>query len=348
MSQTSAEPAKRNPANMLGLDYESEATSFRYKGPILDVHTHIGTVDSAEVYFKAADDYGITKTWSMTNRMDQVDALAERWGDRIAFIAVPNYEEKDDPETFTKHWLRRIEQFAERGCTICKFWAAPRGLDLAEHFWIDAPIRLEAMELAKSLGMKFMSHVGDPDTWFATKYSDSRRYGTKRDHFNRLRKMLDRFGDVPWLGAHMGGMPEDLEYLQELIDTYPNYVVDTSATKWMVRELSQRTDEFRDFCRRNPGRVLFGSDIVTNDENIDYDLYASRYWALKTLLETDYDGSSPIVDPDLHMVDPRLPEEATAALRGAGFEDDLLREVYYESPATFFGIEADSRAAQGA
>ncbi|QDU70650.1 amidohydrolase family protein [Mucisphaera calidilacus] len=342
MSQTPTD-VKRNPANMLGLDYAAQAATFRYAGPIYDVHTHIGTLDSAEVYFHAADDYGITKTWSMTNRMEQVDALAERWGKRIAFIAVPNYEERDNPETFTSHWLKRIEAFAERGCMICKFWAAPRGLDLAEHFWIDSPIRFEAMDLAKSLGMKFMSHVGDPDTWFATKYSDSSRYGTKREHFDRLRRVMDRYGDVPWLGAHMGGSPEDLEYLQVLIDTYPNYVVDTSATKWMVRELSKRPDAFRDFCRRNPGRVLFGSDIVTTDANIDYDLYASRYWSLKTLLETNYDGPSPIVDPDLSMVDPSLPEDSTALLRGAGFDDELLRQVYQDAPRGFFGDETAVR-----
>lgn len=340
MTQMDDQAAQRgvNPANTLGLDYRAEAETFGYRGPILDVHTHIGTVASSEVYFEAAERYGVVKAWSMTNRMDQVDALAERWGEKIAFIAVPNYEERDKPETFTSEWLQRIEQFAERGCEICKIWAAPRGLDLAEHFWIDDPIRFEAMDLAVSLGMKLMSHVGDPDTWFATKYAHSDKYGTKREHFDRFRRVLDRYGDVPWLGAHMGGAPEDLEVLQGFMDDYPNYVVDTSATKWMVRELSKHPGAFADFCRRNPGRVLFGTDIVTNDENMDYDLYASRFWALKTLIETDYDGPSPIVDPDLSMVDPSLPADSTAVLRGAGFDEALLRQVYYEAPAAFFGV----------
>ena len=34
------------------------------------------------------------------------------------------------------------------------------------------------------------------------------------------------------------------------------------------------------------------------------DLYASRYWALRHLFESRYDGPSPIADPDLAMVDP--------------------------------------------
>ncbi|MHC4590503.1 MAG: hypothetical protein ACYTAQ_14535 [Planctomycetota bacterium] len=33
-----------------------------------------------------------------------------------------------------------------------------------------------------------------------------------------------------------------------------------------------------------------------------FDLYASRYWALRTLFETDHVGPSPIADPDLALV----------------------------------------------
>ena len=180
--------------------------------------------------------------------------------------------------------------------------------------------------------MTFMTHIADPDTWFATHYADAAKYGTKPQQYEPFERMLDAYHDVTWIAAHMGGHPEDLEHLQKLLDDHGNLVLDTSATKWMIRELSKHPDEFRDFVRRNPGRVLFGSDIVATEENRDFDLYASRYWALRTLLETDYDGKSPIVDPDLHLVDPAAPEDSTAHLRGAMFDDDLLRQVYIDTP----------------
>ena len=129
----------------------------------------------------------------------------------------------------------------------------------------------------------------------------------------------------------MAGSPEDLERVQRLLDDYPQLHVDTSATKWMTRELSKHPDALADLLRRNPGRVLFGSDIVANDENIDFDLYASRYWALRTLLETDYVGPSPIVDPDLPMIDPSLPDTTTATLRGAQLDHETLRMVYHQA-----------------
>ncbi|MEE9212201.1 MAG: hypothetical protein V3U29_06065, partial [Phycisphaeraceae bacterium] len=97
------------------------------------------------------------------------------------------------------------------------------------------------------------------------------------------------------------------------------------------RDLSKHPAEFGDFCRRNSGRVLFGSDIVANPEDMTFDLLASRYWALRTLFETDYDGPSPIVDPDLAMMDPSLPEDSTAHLRGAKMDNSTLQSVYHSA-----------------
>ncbi len=329
-----------NPANTLGLDYRALAQQLPYRGPIWDVHTHLGDVESARLYFEIADQFNVQRTWSMS-QLEDIDALRAAFGDRLEFIAVPNYFGKG-PDTYTTDWLRRIEGFAEKGVKICKFWAAPRGRDFHEAaLLIDSPQRRESMKLARSLGMMFMTHIADPDTWFATKYADASRYGTKNDQYTAFERMLDEFGDVPWLAAHMAGTPEDFDRLQGLLDRHPNLYIDTAATKWMVRELSKQPQRLREFLAANPGRVLFGSDIVTAAKDMSYDLYASRYWALRTLFETDYDGPSPIVDPDLNMVDPTQPADATAHLRGAALDDTLLQNVYHDAAATILPRRTD-------
>lgn len=317
-------------ANRIGLDYAYEAGQFAYAGPIYDVHTHLNSVKSARMFMDVARQFGVVRAWSMSP-LEIVDQLKQEHGDKIEFIAVPRYDQRDDPSTFTTRWLRRIEGYAEQGTKICKFWAAPRGADFLPEPWIDSAIRCEGMKLARSLGMMFMFHVGDPDTWFATKYSDASKYLTKDQHVDRLERVLGDFGDVPIIGAHMGGLPEHLDRLADLLDRYPNYYVDTSATKWQVRELSKRTDELVRLCQAYPGRILFGTDLVTNDDNMDFDHYASRFWALRTLMETDYDGPSPIVDPDLHMCDPAVDEKSTAHLVGASMAGDALSAVYVDA-----------------
>ena len=327
-----------NDANRLGLDYRAEAGRFTYDGPIIDIHTHIGTVEAARLYFEVADLSGITKAVSMT-KLENCRAIKDAFGDRIEFIAVPNYEARDEPGTFTTDWLKRMEQFRERGCRIIKFWAAPRGRDLhPDAFHLDSPARRESIKLAYDLGYRiFMTHVGDPDTWFATKYSNAQKYGTKIEHLKQLEDLLDEYQDVTWIGAHMSGYPEDLDYVQGILDRHPNYIIDTSATKWQVRELSKHPARFRQLCDNNPGRIVFGTDIVANNANLDFDLYASRFWALRTLIETAYDGPSPIVDPDLSMVDPSMDEKSTATLRGAQITGETLKALYHDAAARVLG-----------
>lgn len=338
MTPTTLNHKPINDANRLGMDYRAEAARFGYNGPIIDIHTHIGTVEAARRYFEVADLFGVVKTVSMT-KLENCDAIDAEFGDRIEYIAVPNYEAKEKPGTFTSDWLLRMEKFRERGCRIIKFWAAPRGRDLhPDAFHLDSPTRRESIRLAYDLGYRiFMTHVGDPDTWFATTYADARKYGTKAEHLAQLEELLDEYTDVQWIGAHMSGNPEDLDAVQGILDRHPNYCVDTSAAKWQVRELSKHPHRFRELCEQNPGRVLFGTDIVANNTNIDFDLYASRYWALRTLIETEYDGPSPIVDPDLHMVDPTVDEKSTARLCGAGIEGDTLKSMYHDAAARVMG-----------
>jgi hypothetical protein len=95
---------------------------------------------------------------------------------------------------------------------------------------------------------------------------------------------------------------------------------------------------------------MFGSDIVTSDEHLvikqdknemtakastrneAFDLYASRYWALRTLWETGWAGESPIADPDLKLVDPARHGDMDAPLlEGKSLPPDLLRTIYHDA-----------------
>jgi len=353
--QTIVRP-RRWAANRLGLDYEAEASRLGDPpAPIIDAHTHIHGAEAAKVYRRVRDLFGVELTYSMS-RPHEVEQVREALGGAVRFIAIPDYTSPDRVWAHTEGFLENIQWFAERGSRIVKFFAAPRGKDMSREAGVeglldlDGPWRLRAMELAESLGMMFMAHVGDPDTWFATKYADASRYGRKRDYYIAFERLLDRF-TVPWLAAHMGGWPEDLDFLDGLLSRHPNLHLDTSATKWMVRELSKhprgRLVEFFDKWR---GRIIFGSDIVTVDEHLTdepgprdlgkqasseqeaFELYASRYFALRSLWETDDEGESPIADPDLAMVDPsRFDDMSAPTLRGKRLPRELLVWLYRDA-----------------
>jgi len=356
-------------ANLLGLDYAKEAHAALAKPPvpIYDAHAHIAGRRAAAVYAQVCEHFHIAGVSSQT-RYEDACAVRDILQNRVRFVAIPDYSSPDRARAQTTGFLESIRQWrGEHNARLVKFWNAPRLRDFAQDLAndiaeVDAPWRRKVADEAMKLDYAFMCHIADPDTWFATKYTDSSRYGTKLDQYQPLKRMLRDY-PRPWLLAHMAGWPEDLDFLDQLLAEHPNAYIDTSATKWMVRELSKHSGQrLRDFLSRWQGRVLFGSDIVTSDDHLEpethieesnvvrrahaqqasshaeaYDLYASRYWAMRTLFETSWSGQSPIADPDLAMVDPvNHNESSSPPLRGIAMAQEQLKTLYADAAKAFF------------
>lgn len=344
-------------ANRLGLDYREEAGKLGDPVcPIIDAHAHINGERAAQVYKQVCDLYGIERVYSQT-QLAQADAVKSVMGDRISFVAIPEYMHTDRQWAHTVGFLENLDEWHARGARMVKFWGAPRlrdyvstmGLSPEDIVPFDSEWKLRIAEKAGSLGMILMVHCADPDTWFQTMYQDVGKYGTKESQYESLERLLEKTG-MPCMAAHMGGWPENLGFLGRLLDRHPKLILDTSATKWMIRELSkQPTEELVAFLDRYQGRILFGSDIVTSDDHLTpsdpdnpgfgnqlassedeaFELYASRYWALRTMYETGYRGESNIADPDLKMVDPeRYDDLSGPALRGHGLDETRLCVLY--------------------
>jgi predicted TIM-barrel fold metal-dependent hydrolase len=359
MSETADQIDRHGPSNRFGVDYALEAERLGPPPcPIIDMHAHIGGGRAAELYVQAMDLFGVTQVCSMT-RLEAVADVRSVLGDRIRFNAVPDWTTPDRSKAFGKDFLDRIRRFHDEGAKLMKLFAAPRMRD-SELEWgtpgilaLDSPRYRAAAELGQSLGMVIMTHVADPDTWFKAKYHDAARYGTKEDQYRPLERMLDDFS-VPWIAAHFGGSPEDLTFIDGLLERHPNLHLDTSACKWMLRELGATpSDELRAFLMKWRGRVFFGSDIVAVDAHLKnegkgnelaakagnrqqaFDLYASRYATLRRMFESTGRFESPIVDPDLHMVDPeRHAPDAAPMVNCHQLPKDLLVDLYHDAAET--------------
>jgi predicted TIM-barrel fold metal-dependent hydrolase len=312
----------RHPANRLGLNYR-DAPPHRLDTPIIDAHVHVHSGPSVAAFFEAATLYGVTRVVSMTP-LDEVGALRAAYPGRLDFIAIPRWRSMSSSGEFQAQWIADLAAFRDQGARRMKFWMAPPmrgqyGLTLQDPFF--APIIRAALDL----GYDFMIHVGDPTAWFAPggRYADTHRFGTKREQYQQLEFLLETVAPCNVIAAHMGGNIEDPALLQDLLDRYPNLYLDSSATKWVVREVARQPDELRAFMLRNQDRILFGSDLVVAD-NCDFDHYASRYWAQQMMWETTYRGESPIEDPDAG--DP-------PRLAGLDLPPEALRRLYHENAA---------------
>ncbi len=327
--------------NMTGLDF-GERGHLRYAGPpLIDAHAHVtltrpgeakdgppggagpeASIAAAELMLEVAAEFGIERTYTMCPP-DDIPALRERFGLRLGFngpIGKTKIDAADDEA------YRLLDRFLSEGIDIVKFWSAPRGRERG--LFVDAPWRVESVRRARAAGVRvFMVHVADPDVWFRTVYTDAAKFGTKADQYVGLRRMLEEFPDVTWIGAHMGGDVEHADHLEALLERYPHLNYDTSATKWQVREASANRDAVRSLMCRHPDRFLFGVDLVTR-HHLPREHYVSRYWSQRTLWESAWEGDSPIADPD-HK--PAEGGAATPPLRGLDLPAEVLRQVYHEN-----------------
>jgi hypothetical protein len=335
--------------NITGIDY-SQRGHLTYTGSLIDLHAHVmvtrpddpisgppkgsgpgGTIAQAETMLEVAAEFGIVRTISMCFP-DDIPILRDRFGDRIGFNGAIMKKSIDAPDDEA---YRLLDRFLELGIEIVKFWSAPRGRERG--LFVDAPWRIEAARRARAAGVRIiMVHVADPDAWFRTVYTDTAKFGTKLEQYVGLERMLEMFPDITWIGAHMGGDVEHPDHLEALLEKYPHFYLDTSATKWQVREASRRTDAVRALICRHRDRFFFGTDLVTRHLLVR-EHYVSRYWCQRTLWESTWQGPSPIADPDYK---PENSEPDQEWLRGVGLPPDVVDKVYFANAARLLSRRA--------
>ena len=322
MTDTTTTPPhmQNRPAyNLTGVDY-TNIPRRKIDGPIIDVHTHTRDVGLTREYLRVADEYGISKIWTMAP-LEDVEALQQAFPGRFEFIAIPKWQNLGPGADFIAEWISRLDGFYQRGSRLIKFHVAP-GTQKRTGMDLDSPAIQQVIRHAYDLGYHFMSHVGDPRAWFGEdrKYKPSEGQRSFEQQFPMLERMLEKYPDRIHMGAHMGGSLEDLDALQKRLDRFPHYIVDSSATKWIVRGIAlQSLSRVRDFFIQNQDRILFGSDLVVG-EKYNHDHYASRYWVHQKLWETDFKGFSPIEDPDAPEGKPRL--------EGLDLPPEILEKFY--------------------
>jgi len=319
-------PAVREEYNRTGVDFRRPMPRPKVRGLVIDFHCHLLARRHAQDWFEAADHYGMDCFVTMSP-LEEAAVLARDYGHRLRFIAVPQWG--DASTNWADKWLNRIEAFYNLGSRIAKFHASPGTMVMRGHR-LDSPVFRPLLSEVRDRGMAIMTHIGDPDTWYHGKYADPAAFGSRDDHFRMWESLLDEYRGTPWIGAHLGGNPEDLPRLQRLLDRYPDLWLDCSATRWMVREISARREPAREFFIRNADRILFGSDQVSGDDR-QFDFLASRIWCHRKLWETAYIGPSPIIDPD-------VPADQQPTVRGLALPDLVLQKIYHDNPTRMLAM----------
>ena len=323
--ESAIDPPKPPDHNLIGIDYHKPWPRPKVRGLVIDAHCHLFARRHADDWLAVNRHFGIDVFVSMTP-LEEALVVQRQVRGRVNFIAIPQWG--DAGPQWVDDWLRRLEAFYNLGSRVIKFHMAP-GTMAARHYNLETPGIQTIIKEARARNMILMTHVGDPDTWYNGKYTDHAKFGTREEHYKIWEGQLQATRGHTWWGAHLGGNPEDLGRLAYLMDAYPDLVLDLSATRWMVREVSARRDAMREFVIKYADRLMWGSDQVSGDGR-GFEFLASRMWCHRKLWETAYVGPSPVLDPD-------LPPGEVVTLRGLALPDDVLQKIYRDNAVRILG-----------
>ena len=272
------------------------------------------------------DDFDVSKQIGIAHNEEGFLATKEKYPHR--FIFAKYLSMKDIAQYNVEPVLDQIAKLRDQGYSLAKSWFGPRWRD-----WIDVPKdfqishrRLEPIfQALEDNGIPLIIHVGDPDTYYASQYKDSEKYGTKDEHLQQLEKVLSRYPKLKFQVAHLGAQPEisRLSNLSRWMDKHPNTVFDTASSRWMARELSKDPQKAREFMLKYSDRILFGTDCSSNQSDRDY--FSGRYISQRILWESDERGT-PLPFPDADTKD-----TGGTFINGLDLPLSVLEKLYWEN-----------------
>jgi len=300
---------------------------WRYKGPIFDAHTHIGSIEDISKMIGIEDEFGVSRQIGIVHNEEGFQAAKDRYPGRFVFAKYLSL--RDIARYNVKPVLEEISNLLDQGYSLAKSWFGPRWRDFIEgvprDFRIDHPKLESIFQALEDQGIPLIIHMGDPDTYYASQYQDSERYGTKEEHLEQLEDVLSRHRKLRFQIPHLGSQPEihRLPDLSRWMDEFPNVVVDTASSRWMARELSKDTRKAREFMLKHSDRVLYGTDLSSGRGDRNY--FSGRYVAQRILWETD-ERDTPLPFPDADTMG-----KGGTFINGLDLPLPVLRKLYWEN-----------------
>jgi predicted TIM-barrel fold metal-dependent hydrolase len=314
--------------------------------PIVDVHNHLGRrltgvwrAPDPDALIAMMDAAGVATIVNLDGEWtDELEANLDRY-DRKHPGRFVTFARVDWNDTSTPGWGDRmaasLTDSVRRGAAGLKLWK-DIGLRVRDErgqlIFLDDE-RLEPLwDALAETGVPALIHTADPAAFFQPldarnerleellRHPDWHFYGPE---FPPLQRLLDAFEAVVaahprvrFIGAHVGCLAENLDWVEQMLDRYPNYRVDIAAR---IAELGRQPRRTRALIEHHPDRVLLGTDCAP-PEAADYELY------LRFLASSDEAFAYSTEQP---------PPTGRWTISGLGLPDDLAAKVEGDNARAF-------------
>jgi predicted TIM-barrel fold metal-dependent hydrolase len=269
--------------------------------------------------------------------------------DRFLVFTEPWWERSNEPgyPQFQADQIARAHQAGARGLKILKIL----GLYLREKISegplvkVDDP-RFDPMwETCGSLGMPVAIHVSDPEAFFLPidrfneRYEElnahpdwsfyGRDFPTNAEILEARNRVLARHPKTQFIVLHVGNNAENLGYVSECMDRFPNMYVDLAAR---IGELGRQPRTARKFFDKYQDRILFGTDASPNGRSTPQQIFNDQMYEIYfRFLETE--------DEYFDYAPSRIPPQGRWCIYGLGLSDTILKKVYYENATRLLPIK---------
>ena len=342
------------PATLLRLP---RTNVIRAKYPVIDFHLHAG--NTTPQLIQLMDRVGVAAEVNLNGgtgaSIDSALKASEPYRDRVAdfmtWSDTVNGININDPR-YPAAWGAELERGFKAGAMGLK---VAKGLGLAAKnpdgtfIQADDP-RLDAgWEMCAKYNKPVMIHLSDSIGRFYPISSSNERYeaglwhgsGDEGNYYKngsplheRIEKgrenMHARHPRTIFVNAHMAMLYYDPAKVAALLDTYPNAMVETSAT---VQDLGRAPRFWRDFIIKYQDRILFGTD---GNPRMDPDTFWLPHFRFFETFDEYFE----------HPAQIRLaggsPGHGRWNISGIGLPDQVLRKVYYQNALKYLPSLRDS------
>jgi predicted TIM-barrel fold metal-dependent hydrolase len=199
-------------------------------------------------------------------------------------------------------------------------------------------------EACGALKMPVAIHISDPEAFFLpidrfnerfeelNAHPDWSFYGrdfpTTRQLFEARNRMFARHPNTTFVALHVGNKAEDLGYVSECLEKFPNMQVEIGAR---IGELGRQPRAAKRFIDRYQDRVLFGTDAVPHGKQTPQQIFGEALYAIYfRFLETE--------DEYFDYAPAPTPPQGRWRIHGLGLSEAVLRKVYADNARRVIGI----------
>ena len=269
--------------------------------------------------------------------------------DRFLTFTEPWWERTNQPgySQFQADEIVRAHQAGARGLKILK----TLGLYLRERISTGPLVKVDdkrfdtMWEACGSLGIPVAIHVSDPEAFFLPIDRYNERFEELNNHpdwsfhggdfpsnselLEARNRVLARHPKTQFIVLHVGNDAENLPYVGECMDRFPNMHVELGAR---IGELGRQPRTGKKFFEKYQDRILFGTDAVPHGTDTPQQIFTDQLYEIYyRFLETE--------DEYFDYAPARVPPQGRWRIYGLGLPDEILKKVYYENAARLLQVK---------